>query len=120
MPKLTSYLVCHDHIQEVKTFLAQFLTETRGKHNHSEWITFEIPRSELILNLMAGKDQPITQNFTLELQCNSYEELESLASKFGKTIHHFKVTKVEEPYTFHFISLPGPAGICKVEGNFSS
>lgn len=119
MLKMTAYLVCHDKINEVRNFLGQFLVEERGKYNHAEWITFKIPNSELILNLMTGAKQPLTQNFTLEIQQNSLEELQKFANEKSKTINSFRVTKTEEPYTFYYVTIEGPAGICKVESNFS-
>ena len=117
--RMTSYLVCHDKVSAVRDFLSQFLVEERGDYNHSEWITFKIPNSEFLLNLMAGNQQPLTQNFTLEIQCESLQALRKLASEKGKKLNSFAVTKTAKPYTFHYISLAGPADICKVEANFS-
>ena len=118
MRKFTSYLVCHDHINQVRDFLKQFLEEEIGKYNHSEWITFNIPNSDMVLNLMKGDSQPLSQNFTFETSCRDMDELNALAKKYHVKVETFRVTKTEKPYTFNFIEVPGPAGICKFEANF--
>ena len=118
MYKFTSYLVCHENIDDVRSFLSQFLEEEVGKYNHAEWLTFLIPNSEIVLNLMKGDKQPLTQNFTLEISCESMEQLEGLAREYNAEIDSFRATKSQEPYTFYYISIFGPAGICKLEANY--
>ena len=55
------YLVCKEHVEEVRTFLSQFFTETTGPYNYEHWVSFETPDG-FSVNLMEGTDQPITQN----------------------------------------------------------
>lgn len=113
-----SYLVCKDYIAEVKDFLGQFFEEQEGKYNHDAWVTFIVPGSNFKINLMRGEDQPITQNMTFEIYCNSFKELRGFAEQHGCDIQDFLATGAVQKYQYHYIEIPGPQNICKVEVNY--
>jgi len=113
----SSYLVCKNHITEVKDFLSKFFKERKGKYNHAGWITFGFnPR--FTISLMKGKDQPMTQNMTFEISCKSLKELEKFAQKFNCKIDSFIATETIHKYRYNYIEIFGPANICKVEINY--
>lgn len=114
----TSYLVCKEHIHEVKEFLAQFFEEENSKWNHDGWITFMVPGTGFKVSLMKGGDQEITQNMTFEINCESLEELEEQAKKFNTEVDSFMATETSHPYRYYYIEIYGPAGICKIEMNY--
>ena len=118
MIPFSSYLVCREHVQEVRKFLNPFLKEKTSKYTHEKWITFQIPNSEFTVNLMKGADQPRTRNFTFEIGCSSMKELEGYAKKFNCKIENFRVTETTPNYTYHYIEIYGPEDICKVEISF--
>jgi|GEM_PF-2395975 len=111
----SSYLVCKDHIMEVKDFLSQFFPEEKDKYDHDGWITFKFPETGYQVNLMKGVEQDITQNITFEIACDSLEELEKMAEKYNTKVDSFLTTETANPYRYHYIEIAGPAGICKVE-----
>ena len=111
------YLVCKEHINEVKIFLSQFFKEKKGRYGHAGWITFNY-NSKFIINLMKGKDQPITQNITFEISCKSLKELEKFAKKFNRKINSFIATETVNKYRYHYIEIFGPRNICKLEINY--
>lgn len=113
----SSYLVCKNHINEVKDFLSKFFKERKGKYNHSGWITFEF-NPKFKISLMKGKDQPMTQNMTFEISCKSLKELEKFAERFNCKINSFVATETDYKYRYYYIELFGPANICKVEVNY--
>ncbi|MBT7903217.1 hypothetical protein HN587_05120 [Candidatus Woesearchaeota archaeon] len=115
MKDVSTYLVCKEHILEVKEFLKQFFEEEKGRYNHKEWITFKLLNSDFKICLMTGDNQPITQNITFEINCKSLEELKNYAHKFNKKIENFLATATEKPYRFYFIEIQGPNGICKID-----
>jgi hypothetical protein len=117
MVKHTAYLVCHEHINDVKKFLAQFFEQEITKYNHENWITFVIPPG-FKLNLMKGLKQKLTQNFMLELGCDTKKELEEFANKYGQEIKHFTVTEVTPNYEFYYIEIPGPHDICRMDVSY--
>jgi len=107
-------MVCKEHINAVKEFLKQFYTEKKMKCSHTTWVTFEIsPGFEL--NLTERKDQPMTQNMTFEITCETYEELENLAKRFNTKIKSYLCDETTHPYKYYYIDVFGPEGICKVE-----
>jgi len=119
MSKYSSYIVCGDHISEVREFLAQFFNETKGDFNHEGWSTFEMPNGIFSVNLMIGKEQPLTQNMTYEIYVDTEEELEELAKKYRKEIKSFIATEAKSKYKYHYINIFGPEGICKMEISYS-
>lgn len=116
MVKHTAYLVCHEHVDEVKEFLAQFFEEELSKYSHANWVTFDI--SGFKLNLMKGLKQQMTQNFVLEIECDGKKEIEEYARKYGKEVEHFTVKEVEPNYEFYYIEIPGPHGIVNVDVSY--
>ncbi len=119
MGKFTCYMNCKNYVSEVKEFLAQFFEEEKGRYSHSEWVTFKIPKTNFVVNLMSGDDQLITQNMTFEIECESMKELENYAKKYDKKILDFLATKVEKEYRFYYFEIPGPQNICKIDISFS-
>ena len=119
MNQYGSYLVCKEHLDEVKDFLGQFYEEKKGKYNHDGWITFVVPGTTFHVNLMRGKDQDMTQNMTFEMGCDSLEELEQYAKKYGKTIDSFVATETDNKYRYHYIEIWAPKNICKMEISYS-
>ena len=119
MSKYGSYLVCKEHIKDVRDFLSQFFEEKKGEYNHEDWITFEIPGSDFIVNLMKGESQDLTQNMTFEIDCESMDKLKEYSEKFNKKIDSFEATKAKTKYNYHYIEIPGPENICKMEISFS-
>ena len=115
----SSYLVCHEHVDEVKKFLSKFFKESKGRYNHKNWITFKLPKTDFTINLMKGCDQPLTQHMVFEILCNSMEELKTFAKKNNCKIDSFTATETGKPYRYHYIQIPGPKNICKIEINFT-
>jgi len=111
----SSYLVCKEHINEVKEFFSQFFEELKGKYNYEGWITFKIPKTDFIVNLMNGYDQNLTQNMTFEISVASLEELEKYAKKYNCKIDSFPCIESEQNYTYYYIEIFGPKNICKIE-----
>lgn len=109
------YLVCNDHIEEVKNFLKQFFEEIKDEYNYSTWITFKIPNSSFKINLMEGLDQDITQNAVIEIYCESKEELERLSKKHNCKNESFLSEESAQKYQYNYIEIQGPKNICKVE-----
>lgn len=118
MVKHGSYLVCKEYLKEVKEFLLQFFKEELGQYSHENWVTLIVPDTNFKVNLMKGNDQPITQNMTFEIYCESFEELKFYSHKFNKPIEKFLVTEVVPNYFYNYIEIPGPYNICKVEVNY--
>ncbi len=118
MIKYGSYLVCKEHVQEVRDFLCDFFEEKIDKYNHDNWVTFLILDTNFQVNLMKGNDQPMTQNMTFEIYCDSKEELEKYAEKYKCEIESFVATETSQPYTYYYIEILGPYNICKIEINY--
>jgi len=114
----SSYLVCKEHIQEVKKFLSQFFQEEKTPFSYESWITFTVPDTNFRVNLMEGNDQDVTQNMTFEITCNTLEQLKELSKKYNTKIEDFIATETENPYRYYYIEIPGPKNICKIEINF--
>tara|TARA_Y100000310_G_scaffold302879_1_gene340691 strand:- start:169 stop:537 length:369 start_codon:yes stop_codon:yes gene_type:complete len=115
MKNISTYIVCKEHIEEVKEFLKDFFEEEKGRYNHPEWLTFKLPKTDFEVNLIGGKDMKMTQNITFEINCESMEELEKYSKKYGKKIENFLATATGKPYQFYYIEIPGPQSICKVD-----
>ena len=113
-----SYLVCHDHISEIKNFLKQFFNENKGRYNHEGWVTFFIPETEFKVNLMKGNDQELTQNMTFEIDAGSMDNLKKYAEKYKCKIDSFTATETGKNYKYHYIEIISPKNICKVEISF--
>lgn len=118
MPSHDIYLVCHEYLPEVRKFLQQFYEEEQGDFNHEKWVTFVISSSSFRVNLMAGSDQPLSQNVTFEIGFDDMSDLYEFAEKHGAKISSFQVTEVMPHYNYHYVELVGPKGICKLEANF--
>ena len=119
MERYGSYLVCKEYIQDVRVFLSDFFDELKSGYTHSEWISFKIPGSKFLVNLMRGDDQNMTQNFTIEIYCDSKEKLEEYSKKYLKKIESFVATKSSVKYKYNYIEVFGPQNICKVEISYS-
>lgn len=118
MTKYGLYLVCREHIGDVKAFLSNFFEERKGKYNHESWVTFTIPGTAFVVNLMRGEDQSMTQSMTFEIYCDSLKQLEEFAEKYKSKIESFVATKAAQQYRYHYIEIPGPHDICKIEVSF--
>lgn len=115
-PTTGLYLVCKKYLGDIKTLLSEFFLEKETPYSHDGWITFTPDEgSGFAINLMAGKDQELSQGVIFEVYCTSYLELEAYAKKHNLQIQSFVVTEVSEPYEYSFIEIPGPANICSVE-----
>lgn len=114
-----SYLVCHNNLEEVRDFLSSFFESVKGKYNHDTWVTFKVPNTGFIVNLMEGIDQDLTQNMTFEICCSTFEELESYAKQFNKEIKSFISTQSSQEYTYYYIEISSVKNICKVEISYS-
>lgn len=119
MAKHGSYLVCKKHIGEVEKFLGQFFEKVEDRYTHDEWITFKVPGSNFLVNLMNGDDQEMTKNITFEIYCDSLDELQKLAQKYSAQIKSFVSTKSATQYRYHYIEIVGPEDICKIEANYT-
>ncbi len=119
MKRYGCYLVCKEHIKSVRKFLNKFFVETKGDYNSPNWITFEIPNSNFIINLMFGKEQEITQNMTFEIYFNSKNELQKFAKKHRHKIKRFRVTNTNQKYIYNYVEILGPRNICKIEASYS-
>lgn len=118
MNKYSSYLVCGEHINEVKDFLRDFFKEEKGKYNFENWVTFKTPDTDFVISLMGDADEPLTQNMTFEITPNSFKELEEFAKKYNKEIQSFVATSAPQKYRYHYLEIQGPRNICKMEINF--
>ena len=115
----SSYLVCKEHVDAVKSFLSDFYPETVNQHNHSAWVTFCIPGTGFTFNLMkGGDDQEMTKNLVFELAVDSMDKLKEFAEKYDTEVKSFVVTETKTPYTYNYVDIVGPQGICKVEVHF--
>jgi hypothetical protein len=119
MIKYGSYLVCKNNVAEVRKFLGQFFEERKGKYNHNAWVTFVVSDDDFLINLMRGDDQPMTQNMTFEIDCDSLDELQTHAQKHGCMVQNFLATGAPQKYRYHYIEIFGPKNICKVEISYS-
>ena len=116
--KFDCYLVCKEHINDVRKFLSKFFEEIKGEYSSSNWISFKIPHSDFIINLMVGEDQELTQNMTFEIYFSSKKELEKFAKKHKCKIKIFKVTNTSQKYKYNYVEIFGPKEICKIEANY--
>jgi len=115
MSKYDAYLICNDHISEVKDFLANFFKEKKDEHNSDGSVTFVVPESNFLINLMVGHNQPLTQNVTFEMGSNSRSMLERFAKKNNTEIKTFMVAEAEQLYMYNYVEVPGPYDICKIK-----
>jgi len=113
------YLVCKEHINEIKEFLSQFFDEVKGEYNFSGWITFKTPNSDFIINLMKGKNQELTQNMTFEIYFWTKKELEKFAKEHNCRIKSFEATGSSQRYRYNYVEILGPKNICKIEASYS-
>ncbi|MFH1473240.1 MAG: hypothetical protein ABIF06_02430 [bacterium] len=115
MSKYDAYLVCNEHISEVKDFLARFFKEKKDEYNHDGSVTFVVPESNFQINLMKGHSQPLTQNVTFEMGSESRDMLERFAKKNNTEIKIFVVSETEQPYVYNYVEVPGPYNICIIK-----
>jgi len=115
MSKYDAYLVCNDHISEVKGFLAKFFKEKKDEYNHDDSVTFVVPESNFQINLMKGHSQPLTQNVTFEIGFESMDALEWFAKKNNTEIKIFLVSEAKHPYVYNYVEVPGPYDICIIK-----
>lgn len=113
------YLVCKDHINEVKDFLGKFFPEEKGKYSHETWVTFKPEGTDFQINLMEGKELPLTQNVFLEVYCDSLEQLNEIAKEHQCEVQNFLATAAEQRYRYHFIEIAGPKTICYIEVSYA-
>lgn len=112
-----SYVVCKEYLDNVRIFLSDFFEQTHGKYNFNEWVSFEVPGADFVINLMKGDDQPLTQNMTFELYCGTKEELNNLATRHKTDVKSF-LTGTPIKYRYHYVEIHGPRNICKIEINY--
>lgn len=117
MTRYGSYLVCNEHIEEVKEFLAQFFEEKPDEYSFAGWVTFVVPGTDFKINLMKDSELALTKNMTFELYCDSLAELESIAAKHGKKIESFLSTESPQQYRYHYIDF-SCLNICTVEVSY--
>ena len=115
MSKYDAYLICNDHISEVKDFLAKFFEEKKDEHNSDNSVTFAVPESNFRINLMVGHNQPLTQNVTFEMGTNSLDWLEKFAEKNNTEIKIFMVAGSQQPQMYKYVEVSGPYDICKIK-----
>ncbi len=122
MEENTIYLTCNDKLLEVRSFLSRFFSEKHDWGNHDGWISFVMPATGFILNLMDGSGQGMkkTQNVAIEISFGSLAELQNFAKKHSTEVQSFDTHKTRAPYTYHYCEIKGPDNICFIEGNFSS
>jgi len=109
------YLVCHDYIEEVRSFLGNFFQETRGPYNYEHWVTFEVRGANLHFDLMDGKDQMLSQNIVFQLNAKTLDQLHRYAQKYRQPVQSFHCDETKQPYDYHYVFVPGPHDICSVE-----
>lgn len=115
MTQYGAYIVCNEYINEVEAFLNQFFPRIENEYTFSGWRTFEMPGNDYVVNLMADDEQPRTQHMTLEIYCDSMDELKRYASEHGAKIENFLATSTPAQYRYHYFEVMGPHNICKVE-----
>ncbi len=115
MSKYDAYLVCNEHISEVKDFLARFFKEKKDEHNPDGSVTLIVPESNFQINLMKGHNQPLTQNVTFEIIFESIKGLEWFAKKNNTEIKRFLIAKAETPHVYNCVEVSGPYDICKIK-----
>ncbi|MEX0652356.1 MAG: hypothetical protein WD153_02740 [Candidatus Paceibacterota bacterium] len=103
----------------MKIFLGRFFEEEIGNYNHQKWVTFQVPHGGFLINLMEGKDQPLTQNLSIEVYCDSLEQLQEFAKTHNTKIYNFTAEQSSKRYQHHYIEIAGPQEICKLEISFS-
>lgn len=115
MSKHDAYLICNDHISEVKDFLSGFFKEKKDEDSHDNSVTFVAPESNFEINLMEGHNQPLTQNVTFEMGSESRGVLEEFAKKNNTEIKTFMTKEDGQSYMYNYVEVPGPYGICKIK-----
>jgi hypothetical protein len=115
MSKYDAYLICNDHISEVKNFLINFFEEKKDEDNHDGSVTLIVPESTFKINLMKGHNQPLTQNVTFETNLESKDALEWFAKKNNTEIKMFLISGAEQPCVYNYVEIPGPYNICKIK-----
>ena len=114
-----SYLVCKEYLDEVSEFLKQFFSQIDSEYAHSEWITFIIPGTNFLINLMKGEGQESTKNVTFEIYFCSLVELKKFADTYKVEICSFESTKAKTGYLYYYCEILGPNNICKIEASYT-
>jgi len=112
------YLICGEHLEEIKIFLSKFFEEKKDEYIHPNEITFLTPDGYFLINLIEGANQPLTQNVTLEILYKSMEELKKFAKNNKLKVKKILVTGTERPYTCHHVEILSPQNICKIAVNY--
>ncbi len=115
MNKYDAYLVCNDHMGEVKHFLARFFTEKKDEHSSDSSVTFVPPDGDFQINLIRDHKQPITQNVTFETRFKSSGVLERFAKENNTEVEIFLVTEAGQSAVYNYVEIVGPHNICKVK-----
>lgn len=119
MKKYRCTLVCWDNLNDVASFLEKFFTEVFTSYNHSTWRSFQIPEQDFYINIMEGSDLLLTQDMVFEIECDSFDCLQSYASNFDCDIQMFYSEQSSQKYNYHYIEVNGPKNICKIEISYS-
>ena len=115
----SAYLVCGEYVEEVKQFLLRFYPELHTPYTYRDWISFTVPDTNFRFNLMHDKGEPLTQHMTLEMSVHSLDDLQTLAKEFDCEIRDFPCNETDYKYHYHYIEIPGPHDICKMEISYS-
>ena len=113
-----SYLICGKHIKEVEKFLEQYFDKIKTQYTFDNWLNFKIPKSNYRASLTHLKGQKLTQNMVFEISCPTLKELKNYSNKTKEKIHSFVATETGRPYRFYYLTIKGPANICKIEINY--
>ena len=119
MSKHNAYLVCGEHISEVKDFLIRFFRWKEDEYDPDGSVTIVVPESNFLINLMKGHNQPLTQNITFEMGVESMEMLEKFAKENNTETKILMVSNVEHPYLHYYVEVLGPYNICKIKAFYN-
>lgn len=115
MNKYDAYLVCNDHIGEVKDFLTRFFKEKKDEQSGENSVTLVPPDGDFTINLIRDHKQPITQNVTFETRFKSSDALERFAKENNVEVEIFLVTEAGQSAVYNYVEIVGPHNICKVK-----
>ena len=115
MKKYDAYLVCNDHISEVKDFLARFFKEKKDEHSSDDSVIFVTPDGNFHINLIRNYKQSLTQHVTFETSFTSNDTFERFAKENNSEIDFFLVTEAGQSYVYNYVEVLGPYNICSVK-----
>ena len=110
-------LICGDHLEEVERFLSRFFQKKDLENDHQKNVVFLVPNSAYQIKLMRGVNLSLTQGVTLAVVCETRDQLEEFAERTKTEIKELTITG-DNPYTHHYVEVPGPQNICKIEVNY--